>query len=214
MKRLMSILALGFVLGVATATEAPQEERLEVEAAIERIEEIQKKLETLQAQGAARADDPRYFYELGNVLVDLSRREEAVAVYEKALELDPEYVEALVNLGAIKNELGATDEAIELLKRAIEVNPEDAKAYVNLGDAYYSRGNYYEAMQSFREALRVDPGSYEAHHRIAVAFADAQIYREAIREWEKVIELAPGTDAATAAQENIDVVRQILERKM
>ncbi len=215
MKLLIPTLALAILMApCAFADDAQPAESLEVEDAIKRVEDTQKELEALQAEGATRADDPYYFYELGNVYVDLSRHEEAIASYRKAIELKPDLIQALVNLGAVLNEVGKMDESIELLTRAIELSPDDVKGYVNLGDAYYSQGQYYEAMQQFRQALRVDPGAYEAHHRIAVAFADAQIYREAIREWKKVIEIAPDSDAAKAAQENIEVVEQILARRM
>lgn len=185
----------------------------DVQAKLDRVTELEEQLEVLQDAGATRADDPAYFFELGNVYADLSRREEAVAAYEAALDLNPDYVEVLVNLGAIQSDKGETEEAIALLEKAVKIRPDDPRAYVNLGSALYSKGQYYEAMERYRKAVEVDPTTYEAHYQIAVAFADAGIYREAIRSWEKVIELAPGTDAAKSAQENIEVVETILSRK-
>jgi tetratricopeptide (TPR) repeat protein len=181
---------------------------------VDRVNRLQAQLAELEAQADERANDPEYYFELGNVHADLSQREAAMRAYETALELDESYVEVLVNLGAIKNEMGKADEAIELLTRASELRPEESKVWVNLGNAYYSKSDYYPAMQQYRKALEVDEGSYEAHYQIAVAYADAGIYREAIREWQKVVELAPESDAARSASENIEVVEQIIQRRL
>ncbi len=210
-------IAIGLTAALLTALAIPgsvlaQSEDAVTEA-LKKVDDLTAELEQLQAQSADRADDPTYYFELGNVYSELSRRADAVASYEAALSLKPDYVEVLVNLGALLNEQGETPRAIEYLREALEVRPDDTRAHVNLGSAFYSTGNYYDAMTEFRRALELDPTSYEAYYQIAVAFADAGIYREAIRKWQKVIELAPGTDAAEAAEENIGVVETILSRR-
>jgi len=184
------------------------------QAIVDRVAAFQATADSLEAQRDARADDPEYYFELGNVYADLTQRDKAQAAYEKALELDEDYVEVLVNLASLHNETGRSDEAIELLHEAVKLRPDESKVYVNLGNAYYSKSKYYDAMQQYRKALEVDERSHEAHYQIAVAYADVGIYREAIREWQKVVELAPDTDAARSAKENIEVVEQILSRRL
>lgn len=183
-----------------------------VDAALEKVEALQAELETLQAEGAKRADDPEYFFRLGNVYAELSRREDAIAAYEAALDLKPEYVEVLVNLGATLNDRGEPERALPLLQKAVELRPEDAKGHVNLGNTYYGQGQFPEAIAEFLKALEVDEKAYEANYQLGVAYADAGIYREAIREWKRVVALAPETDAAKSAQTNIEVVERILAR--
>lgn len=205
-----ALLLAALIVGPA-ATQA----QTDSEAAItNRVKQLQEQLTALEAQADERSKDPTYYFELGNVHADLSQREAAIAAYESALALDGEYVEALVNLGAIKNEMGKADEAIDLLTRASELRPDESKVWVNLGNAYYSKSEYYPAMEQYREALKVNEKSPEAHYQIAVAYADAGIYREAIREWQKVVDFAPETDAAKSAKENIEVVEQILQRRL
>ena len=189
-----------------------QADDVDVDAALERVESLQAELEALQAQGAKRSEDPEYFFELGNVYSELSRREDAIAAYEAALDLRPDYVEALVNLGATFNERGEMEKAVPVLSKAVELRPKDPKVYVNLGNAFYSQGDYRKAMDQFRKALEVDEKSFEAHYQLGVAYADAGIYREAIREWKLVVELAPDTDAAKSSLTNIEVVERILAR--
>lgn len=181
--------------------------------ALARTDSLTTRLEALQAEGAQRSDDPKYFFELGNLYADLSRRQDAAAAYQAAIELKPDYVEALVNFGALQNEAGEAEQAIELLTKAVDARPKDPRAHVNLGAAYYTKSDYYKAMTHFRKALEIDPKFHEAHYHLGVAFADAGIYREALREWELVVKLAPGTDAARAASENVDVVKSILQTK-
>jgi tetratricopeptide (TPR) repeat protein len=209
-------LGLFGLLGSGTAAEKPVSELSVVDpssSAIARADSLTRELEALQAQGSARADDPTYYFELGNVFAELSRREDAAAAFQAALDLKPEYVEALVNYGALQSERGEAEQAIQLLTKAVELRPKDARAHVNLGAAHYTKSEYYKAMTHFRKALEIDSNFYEAHYHLGVAFADAGIYREAMREWELVVKLGPGSQAAKAASENLDVVKTILQTK-
>jgi tetratricopeptide (TPR) repeat protein len=208
--------ALYFVIAAAAAAQetSPDPTTAGPDATeVKRLTDIQNELREMESQAESRRDDPEFFFQLGNLYMDLSQRIEAENAYKAALSLDPDYLEALVNYGSLKNEAGDLDGAIELLVHAVEVSPNEPKAYVNLGNAYYSKGEYYSAMQQYRAAKEVDAESFEADYQIGVAFADAGIYREAINSWERVVELAPGTEAATAASQNIAVVEKILARR-
>ena len=60
----------------------------------------------------------------------------AVASYQRALALDPNYVETLNNLGVIYRAQGNTRKAIETLRRAVALKPDLAEAQKNLRNAY------------------------------------------------------------------------------
>jgi len=62
----------------------------------------------------------------------LQLRDAAVKSFEKAIAINPDYVEAHNNLGSILNALGHLDVAIECYEKAIAINPDFSDAYYNL----------------------------------------------------------------------------------
>jgi tetratricopeptide (TPR) repeat protein len=61
------------------------------------------------------------------------RRDEASASYRQALALDPQYVDALNNLGNVLRDLGLPREALPLYVRAIELEPGRRESQACLG---------------------------------------------------------------------------------
>ena len=70
-------------------------------------------------------NDAALYFKLGNLLYDQGRRTEARQGYEKAIELKPDYVQALVNLGVVLNEEGNSAEALKQFDRAMALAPDD-----------------------------------------------------------------------------------------
>ncbi len=65
--------------------------------------------------------------------------DEAVAQFQKALEINPNDAEAHINLGNALFRKGQPDEAIAQFQKALEINPSDAEAHSNLGNALLPR---------------------------------------------------------------------------
>ena len=66
---------------------------------------------------------------------------EAQRAYERALELDPASVSAVINLGNLHYGQGRPDEARTCFERAIELAPTNAKARFNLGNVFHDRSD-------------------------------------------------------------------------
>jgi len=169
--------------------------------------EIKARIQALQAQVKANPNNYRYHFELANWYVEAGDEERAKASFERALDLNPKFLEGLVNLGSLYSDMGQQDEAITYFQKALALDPTDCKARSNLGNAYYALNRYPDAMFEYRRAVDTDPKCYSALYNIAVAFADAGLFREAVQWWEKVARVAPGTDAARSAKENIDILK-------
>lgn len=73
--------------------------------------------------------------------------DEAVAAYQRALELDPNYADALHALAMTYAQLGRLDDAIAAAKSLIEVAPQDELAYTSLSIFYQQKGLIAEAEQ-------------------------------------------------------------------
>ena len=84
-------------------------------------------------------------YNQGMELFAEDRLEEAIAAYERALQEDPKYADALHALAMTYAHQERLDEAIEIGKRLIEAAPEDELAYTSLSIFYQQKGMIAEA---------------------------------------------------------------------
>jgi serine/threonine protein kinase/tetratricopeptide (TPR) repeat protein len=125
--------------------------------------------------------------------------ERAIALFEQALEIDPNYAEAIAGLGGAYNlkaqflSIGGLNlKAIKLLRRALEINPSLTDVKVRLGFALLNDRQVDEAIAVLREAVTEQPENAQAHGTLGRAYwvGRGQI-PEAIRELEEAVALNP-----------------------
>ena len=156
----------------------------------------------------------RGHFEKGNALYEEMKFEEAAEEYERALELEPDNVDVMTNLGVTYYRLGRLDEAIEVYTKAIAVAPEDADIRSNLAAAYVQKqgpgggtDQLSLALEHYQKAIELAPALAEAHYGAGTVYALLGRIEEAIDEFEAFQELDAGTDPK--ATEN---ARTILEQ--
>lgn len=96
-----------------------------------------------------------------------NEHEQAIAEYEAALALSPEWTEAMHALATSYSKLGNQDKAIEIVQRIIELEPSDAFAYTSLSIFLQRKGLVPEAekaaaqarMISWKEELKKNPNA-------------------------------------------------------
>jgi serine/threonine protein kinase/tetratricopeptide (TPR) repeat protein len=101
----------------------------------------------------------------------------AIALFERAVQLDPRYAAAWAALGGAYTLKGGflgmphlQDKAIVPLRRALELNPSLASAHVWLGGALAAQGKLDEALASLRRAVEIEPDNADAHQTLARAY--------------------------------------------
>ena len=153
-------------------------------------------------------------FEKGNEFYEAMQFEDAAEAYEKALELEPENVDVMSNLGVTYYRLGRLDEAVEVYNKAVDIAPGDADIRSNLAAAYVQKqgpdgGTDYlnMALEQYQKAIELAPELAEAHYGAGTVYALLNRTEEAIQEFEKFQELDTGTDQR--ASEN---ARAILEQ--
>lgn len=115
------------------------------------------------SQNSARA-----YNNLGTAYYNTGRYQDAIASYEKAIDIDPKFATACNNLGAAYRNIGDDDKAISAFKKAVELNPDYAEAYSNLGVALYAKsGLSEEVLMDLRRAIELNPNYAEAYNNLA-----------------------------------------------
>jgi serine/threonine protein kinase len=82
--------------------------------------------------------------------------------YLKALELNPRFTFAMINLGAIRERNGDLAGAERWFRKAAETDPQFPKPHINLGGLLERRGDLSGAEAKYRKALELDPGNEQA----------------------------------------------------
>jgi tetratricopeptide (TPR) repeat protein len=131
------------------------------------------------------------FFEIGNLFNSLERYEESIADFDKAIELNPNYVKAWGNRGIAKGNLQKHKEAISDFDKAIELNPNFSEALSNRGAAKANLRRYEEAIADYDRAIELNPNFSEALSNRGAAKDTLQKYEEAIADYDRAIELNP-----------------------
>ncbi len=115
-------------------------------------------------------DNPRWPYLLGYLFQIQGRLDQAAAVLESALELQPNDLPALIRLGRVRLDLGANDEALVLFQRAFDLDPKSAAVLDGLGNVAAARDDAQQAVEHFEQALALQPTASSIHHALGLAY--------------------------------------------
>ncbi|HEX8988199.1 MAG TPA: tetratricopeptide repeat protein, partial [Rhodocyclaceae bacterium] len=127
----------------------------------------------------------------GNECLARGELDAAMSCYSEAIRLEPDYAEALNNLGFVFKERGRFEEAEAVLSHAIQLNPALANAHLNLGVVALRRGDLEPAEASFERATRLAPENAEAYSLLANALHQQGKFDEASSALRKALELDP-----------------------
>ena len=117
--------------------------------------------------------------------------EVAQNLYKEVLEIDPSYVTAHNNLGAIFNELRDFQKARLCYEKVIEIDPTYAMAYYNLGVVCNKLRDFQKAIICYEKAIEFKPNYVMAHYNLGVIYLDLDERLKAISYFEKAIEVDP-----------------------
>ena len=113
----------------------------------------------------------RAYYTAGDEHFKAGRPKEAEESYRGMLQIDPEYVPALLRLGLVCNDARRFEEAVGHLRRAAERQPDNPYAHEGLAEALHGLGQHEEAAAAAERALRLSPDSPAAHYLAGLARA-------------------------------------------
>ena len=160
---------------------------------------------------------------LGHALTAEARHDEAIAQFQRALVLRPDYPEALNYLGAALAERGEAEAAVPMFRRALELAPALPHARANLATALAQSGQIEEAIVEYREAVRVTPNDLQARVNLGralmstghadegadhllyatVALLDAGRVNDALEQLEVVLRVNPNHPKARPLLEEL-----------
>jgi len=137
-----------------------------------------------EAWARAEAGNPLAWFVQGRAWLALGRPAEAIAAYERNLQIAPNDVHARNNLGNVLRDSGRPREAMRAYRAVVEADPNYLQAWHNLGLTFYSMKGEAGVAQALDTLRTTDPALAEVWRRLAVEYSitrDPAVAREAVR---------------------------------
>lgn len=125
----------------------------------------------------------------GNLLMNESKYEDAIRLYDQVLRIDPTSVEALNGNGLAYNKLGRYEDAITWFDDALKIEPTSAQVLNNKGISLSNLDKFEEAITWFDKAIKIDPNFVDALYNKGGALAELGKYDEAAIWTNKALEI-------------------------
>jgi tetratricopeptide (TPR) repeat protein len=142
----------------------------------------------------ARSEEAIKRNNFGADFLKQGRLDEAIAEFQRSVEVDPDYAAAHFNLAYAYDQRQRFDEAIAQYKKALQLEPNNLFGLNNLGVLYDKKGLYDEAIGVLEQALKIDPSNATVQKNLENARRNKEIVRERearIADARKQVEAQP-----------------------
>lgn len=150
-----------------------------------------------EAEAKADPDDANIQLLLGHIYKRLGNDTDALAAYQRAVELAPNDYYTYFALGQLNVALRKHEEAIPQLSKAASlsdqtksVSPEELTTiYKTLGNAFFNRDRLDNAIKAWNKISELDPQNIFARIELADLYREKELYQQAISQHEAIIEI-------------------------
>ena len=146
-------------------------------------------------------------YKRGTILLQLQCFKEALASFDRALTIKPDYFEAQYSRGNALRHQSRFEEALASYDQALVIKPEFAQALNDRGNALQELKRFADAIASYDEVLRIKPTFAEALYNRGNALLRLERFEEALASYDKALAARP--DYVDALNNRGNVLREL-----
>ncbi len=150
-----------------------------------------KAFEKLNLLIAADSTKPGPYLDRANHLQNIQKYREAIADYNKYIQMNPYNHSAYQNRGTAHERLKEYDKALSDYSKVIELKPNDTIAYFNRGVVYDAINNPWQAIREYTTVIQIDPRLAKAYYNRGAAYERIEDYENAIKDYETAMRLNP-----------------------
>lgn len=123
------------------------------------------------------------------ILIRLKQYDDAIALAERSLEINPEFFEAYMNLGVAHQFLNKFDNALAMFERAVNLKPDSFEAWYCLGFIQLRLKKFELSVESYNKAIHLNNKYYEAWYNKGLALKQLDKDDIALKCFNKVVDL-------------------------
>lgn len=117
--------------------------------------------------------------------------DQAIFHYKQALEIKPNYLLAIYNLGVAYCEKEEYDESILNFKKVLKIDPQNIDARMNLANVLFILDKPDEAVFHYNKIIKADSKNSDAHYNLAYVLSKQGKIDEAVSHYEKALRINP-----------------------
>lgn len=155
-----------------------------------RLRDFAKGLQLARLVVQSQPEDPRAWTLMGIALSGLGRTAESLNAFQKALEIRPDFVQALEGAAQLEYNAGRPDARV-LLERLVVLSPREPTAHAMLGALAFKRSDCESAVTHFKQSWEVIYGRPEALTEYGDCLFQTRRPQEAIPVFKRITELQP-----------------------
>jgi tetratricopeptide (TPR) repeat protein len=142
------------------------------------------------------ADSPNDLFAAALGLFEIGRDEDALAAFDRAIELDPKDVRAWIGKGFALKSLGRYPDSLVAHDRVIELDPNFANVWVSKGDVLRDLGRHEEALAAFHRVIELDSKHIDAWVAKGKCLLRLGRYDDGLTAFDQALELEPNLAGA------------------
>ena len=153
---------------------------------------------------------PRIHLNLGVSYLGMDRVDDAIREWKRAVELQPDYMDAYMNLGTAYQNKNLPDSSRVVWERALKVGEKSVVPRVALGRLAFAEGRLSDALSYYGQVLELGARDPRIFAEIAMVHERSEDFDQAIVQYEQALALAPDNAQLKAA---LNRVRRIVEER-
>ncbi len=150
-----------------------------------------------------RPDNPRALTTLGSIYEKNDQLDLALPLLQRAVEIDPSYLEAQNNLALVWAKRGNYEQAVACYRRAVVLDPSQAMIWSNLGSALVELGRVEEGIDALEKAIVLRPDLASTRLHLASTLARHGRLAEAAAHLNRHLESSPHDAEARGQHGNV-----------
>jgi tetratricopeptide (TPR) repeat protein len=152
----------------------------------------------------------RTHYNLGNVAMQNGDTIFAIKKFQQAIELEPDYIPAIVNLAICYQNIGEIEQSFRLYDQALEISPNNSQLIYNKAFLLYENENYSEAKSLFSEVVTLNPQNVSALNYLGLCHQADNQPESALQCFDKALFINPNY---SYAKKNKSMLLQSIKKR-
>lgn len=149
------------------------------------VQEVKKEIKLPEKMSASE------YYNYGLEHIKKGGFDEAIAAWEKALELEPTMINAYEKLAKAYYTQGKFTKAGEIYRKELTLKPDDPMIYFSLGVVYRMNEQFEDAIKMQKQALSLNPKLASAYNELGLTYCKQRRLDEAITAHKTALEIDP-----------------------
>lgn len=155
--------------------------------ALDRDHRYEEAVEHYRAYVLLHPEDIECWFSLGGVYHRLGKHDEALACFDKILELDPWNPQSLYNKSVVLTDLGDEQGSISLLESTVNKNPLYWKAWVKLGYLLSKHKQWDKATEAYERVVQLRPDLADGHYNLGLCYLTLDKTRLALKAFQEAL---------------------------